>query len=499
MTISIYQKLAPILGIERKEQPQKVWKHFYNPQEQWEHICDENITAMRRETELALGKTWTCQTRKKIPWVRPAIWEQACELICTHHDNAYHNVYSRKLSSLDAKWTLSMDKRFRYYALLPQSIFIVVDVFRDAPTRVVTAFRPHPDLKDVILSEEEIKHYAEDYFARKTNMSTAKLLQITIKSLRDASNTSPDSVSELWWLASAIGYGRSLNQREEIQDALENAEQTLKKVDPELIQALNDALDWDGILEEIAVGLKDERPEDLEHALLSSEQLLAVATAVGASQAIDAFLKESGELLAWLPSEWNQILEEASAKASFYGAHDSPICKLWESVEDAGIGAMLRQATPPAHRPLARYLDALIPPESTLESLYNRIRGLTSRANDTLIGWAKNSLDALELVAFEPVMGGSGESEAQWKVCGEPAAQSPYFRLFIVEENKEPEEVTAQFTAQDGELWWMDQPILLVLISSESPIQDEDFNTLLEYAKTRNDIAVATKLINPPR
>ncbi|MCB0221589.1 MAG: hypothetical protein KDH09_17960, partial [Chrysiogenetes bacterium] len=313
--------LGPIDLIPPNLCPKKVWRHLYDRHEHWERVCKADIAAMRRDAEKILGVARA--SRCELPSL--AGERQARELLVAHHDATYAPAYSSEMSSPDTAWTPSMDSSHRHRALTPRSVFIVVQLDRPR-SWVVTAFRPHPSTVGVNWDEADLRRHAVSYFQKEPGVKVEERALAVAENLRRVSGPS-STPKELWWLASAVGHGRLLRHVPDVHDALPAAESALSATPVSVLQELRAALGWELLEGRLADALKDSRPEDLEAVLADAEELLAVASAVGAELEAAAFCDEAELLLPWIPAEWAHVAERARALAAT--AEPSPVMRLW--------------------------------------------------------------------------------------------------------------------------------------------------------------------------
>ena len=502
MTFWRHPCLGPIEVMPENMRPKKVWKHFYEPREHWERLCGLDVAMMRAETEAVLDIQRDNSNCEEIPHVDGRRWRQVKMLVQRHHDEGYGEVYLREMASPDTEWSSPVsngDGHLRAKALTPNSVFLSVQLVEAQHSWIVTAFRPHPGLKNVEYSEADLRREAIDYFRRQTGMEIKNIVAHTVEELRRVSANPPESVRDLWWLASAVGYGRALAEHDEVQAVLPRAEKLLNQTSSALLKDFKDGLDWEGAIEKISSALQDDYPDELEHALAVSEKLLAIGDAIGAAEEVETFLEEAEELLGWLPANWSHLVEEARERGALFGM-STFAGRLWSNVEVAGLSAAIQDAAPD-RQPEAQYVDQLIPDKSWLERIstsIERINAAAGEVGDEVITWARGSLNTVDLAA--PAMGDSGKPKREWKIRGEPISNAPHYRLFAVDDDEPAgDEITEFFTPEDGELWWMDKPVLIVLFASEKPIPEDNLATLLEYAAERDDIFVYARKLNPPR
>jgi hypothetical protein len=494
MSAWTHPSLGPIELIPPKLCPKKVWQHFYDPHEHWERVCAVDVAAMRREAEAIVGAARA--TARELPRLAGERWRRSRDLLVAHHAGTYAPAYASEMSSTETAWTSSMDAAQRHHALTPRSVFIVVQL--DEPRSwVITAFRPHPPVRGVEWDEAELRRHGVWYFRKETGVNVDDFAPVVAENLRRVS--APATTKELWWLASAVGFGRLLRHVSEVHDALVGAEAALSETPESLLAELRRALNWTALEERLADALKDARPEDLEGVLAEAEELLAVGAVVGAEPEAEAFCDEAEMLLPWLPVEWAHVADRARHRLRATAAQPSLVARLWSAVEDAATAAIAREAAP-AVRPASRLVDALIPQSPRWFIWQERIAGLPERAIAAAAAWIDQSIAALTIAPLAPTMGGSGVANDEWAVRGRPAPGAPHYRVFVVdEEHPDGWEVTERFTEADGELWRLDanEPALVVIIAGERPLVGLGMAQVLTEASSRDDVVARARELQP--
>lgn len=487
--------LGPVEYIPPKMRPAKVWKHFYDEAQHWERLCGQDVGPMRAEAE-AVARILRVD-HDALPRMEGERWRRGRDLLVRHHDAAYAPAYQTEMASSETVWTPGMDAQHRHKALTPRSVFVVVQF--DQPSWVVTAFRPHPPTQGVEWDEADLRRHGAWYFRKETGMEPESLVRATAENLQRVSSVAPRSVRDVWWLASAVGYGRLLVDHAEVRAALPAAESTLGAADENLLAELRRSLDWDGCLRRLASALKETRSEDLEGLLASSEELLAVADAIGAAPRAEAFCADAEALIAWMPQEWGHLISHAARRCEVFGSSECLVLRLWAAVEDAAVGAAIRE-TAPSVRPEARLVDAIMPAEPVWLRWRDRVAALARAVSGTAREWVRTCLDAVTVTQPAPAMGGAGATE-QWDVRGRPAPNAPHVRIFVIDgDNPDGCEVTERFTESDGDLWRMAQGerALIVVVASESPLPGTGLESVLAHAAARDDAVAEVREISPP-
>lgn len=486
-----HPSLGVIEVLPQRLRPRKVWRHLYSRAERWDRVSGEDVEALRREAERVVGVDRNVQ--RDFPTTLPAARRSRAVKVCArHHDTVYGPAYQSEMAAADTVWTPGVDARYRHGALTPQSVFLVVEL--GEPSRVVTAFRPHPSTHDVDWTEVGLRRHGVWYFKKETGMNVDELVRAVTENLRRTSSDGvPGSVQELWWLASAVGHGRLLRTHPTVQSHLDAAEEALTRVPEAMSKQLEQCLDWDGCLDRVAIGLKETRPEELEASLAASEELLAVAGAIGATERAMDFCNEVELLVAWVPPEWDHVADRARSRGQAYVGADSPVLRMWDAVQGSVVAALLRE-TEPARRPEARLVDALIPAERAWEGWLQRIRVLPEKAATAVFEWADRSIGNLRVTAASPLMGSDTTTSAAWEVHCKPESDAPIHRVFIVDDDHpDGQEVTDQFTEFDGFLWQLDRPddaALVVVVAGKAPLVGGDLDSVLTTAAERDDVVV---------
>jgi hypothetical protein len=476
--------------------PRKVWKHLYDVREGWERITGADVTAMRRAGEDATGLRRA--NHRELPDDLDALCKKAFRRVASgHHDGPYLTAYWRGIEDPATRWTPVPDKIFRHHGLSKLSVFLVVEL--GDPSCVVTAYRPHPKRKGV-MSEEELLDHGLKHFFRSTGVNLEDLAQRVAQELGAATATAPTTVSGLWALAAAVGTGRLILDHPDVAAVMPRAEAVLVAVGSDLHTALVRLLDWEAAVEELADGVQDDRPEDLEAALISSEELLAVANAIGEDARALQFLEDVEGILAWIPPEWSHLLAEASARCAMFEASEKPAAHLWSLVEASVVGATVRESAPNL-RPEARLVSELLGQESGVVRLLDRIQDLGRRIAPEVRRALENLLTCFTVEEYEPILSAVGEDVEDFDVRYPERPEDKYTRLFVVDalhpegedltDKWQPQEVAWGFSEADGDT-------VLVLFSSERPIPPATLATLLDMAEHDGEIAAAAQQLTPP-
>ena len=497
--------LGLIVPLPSKLQPKKVWKHFYAQEEHWERLCDQDPRRLRQEVEAVVGVRRDQQ--HELPHLDSSRWPGVRGLLQRHHDDAYGVTYLAEMGSAETIWSLGMDSRFRHAALTPRSIYLIVQL--DQPSWVVNAFRPHPPGEGVLWEEEDFRRQGLWKLSKENGMSNREMTRWTAEQLRRTASSVPADERELWWLASAVGFGRMLSREPEIASVLPAAEATLTSVDTRVKAALSRTLDWEGTAGRIAAGLRDDRPEELEEALSETEDMMAAAAVLGVEKAAEGLLTRAAELLPWMPAQWDHLLARAANRRETLGGM---IGRLWETVEESLTGALLRQG-PAAALPAHRLVEEIMLEAEGLPSFPSRTRildraaGIMSALEDSLLNTlapAQAWLRSLQPMCPSPAMGaGTADTDQPWELrCPAPLGPLPQ-RVFVVDaENPVGHEVTEYAEAGGVSLWSLEavgQEALVVLFVSESPVQGESLEEALAFAEQRDSVAVVTRIVSRPR
>lgn len=485
---------------------QKVWKHFYAHTEEWETISDHDVPSMRESAEELVGLFR--KDHLSLPRYSASRWRELKPLLADHHTKGYAATYMADLESEGTMWAERMTKECRAEALTPKSIFIVVELGKGC-SWVVTAYRPcprvqgevdderpHRGTKCVLGSKSMRRAYSLRYFQRKTGMISNALAQTTLDALHDA--TAPASTrGEMWCLASAVGFGRWLGELAEVQTALAVSEQALRDTPEALKAQLKNALLWNQLSDEFSASLKENSLEDFEAALMSAEELLAVAHVVGAEAEASEFLALTERLLPWLPLEWTHILNDAQRRLGL-GDDEHPIRLLWGQVDDAALSRLLRKEEMlPAPDPT--FVDALIPrPKPALERVMAILRELDAEVRN-IPSLVRELVQTMTVPSLSPMMSGTAEPlPAQLALPAKD--ESPHRRFFVVtQEYPQGYEVT-ELARRSGRIWDLEAKegeALVIVLDSATSIPGSSLEEALAYAKTSDAVELAYRVFKP--
>jgi len=324
---------------------------------------------------------------------------------------------------------------------------------------------------------------------------------VTVASeLERCAKTPPETDADLWWLASAVGYGRLLREEPAIAARLPAAEARLVAVPRSRLEALGRRLGWGKALDDIAASLKEDEPAELEAALESAEELLAASPAFGCDADARAFLHDAADLLSWMPAEFRLILAVANERRKALGDASTLVGTLWAAVTDALTGTVLRQAEGPAVRPEARLTARLLPPEGALDRWIARVAGVASAAPGAWNEWIEKVKSGFQLLEPSPVAGRATD-EADWALRGaRPPGGAPY-RAFVLQEGA-PEETERVLDEHPADLWYLERPgerVLIVIVAGERPIEGRNLDEVLRAAADRADVSVGFRVFSRPK
>jgi len=493
----MHPKLGRIEPIPPKLQPKKVWAHFYDPAEHWERLTTHHLTGMRSAAERIVGSSRAACPG--LPRLGARLRDPVYRLLQEHHELAYGPAYLAEMASTQTEWTLGMDVQHRHRACTPRGVFVVVQL--DEPSWVVTAYRPHPPVQGVDWQEADFVRQARKKFEREAYMNLERMAQVAAENLARVTGARPASVNDLWWLASAVGYGQALEDSAEVRALLPAAEADLSAVEPSLVTALVDALDWEGTLDRIAKGLEDDRLEELESALEAAEELLVVGETLGAEEQ-RRFLTQIEDLLPWLPAQWVHLVELAAARSRVFGGDRNLAGELWESVADQAMGALVRASIPVVVREPAILASELLAQVPKWRRWQAQVVGLPARAAESVRVWVNRSLSGIRVLPPAPAMGGGEQAEA-WEVRGLPASGDVLARVFVVDaQNPDGYEVTDHFVPADGYLWRIDNDgdaALVIVVAGESAVTGNTLEEVLARVASRPDAYAEVRLLTPPR
>jgi hypothetical protein len=484
--------LGPIDPIVRKKQPEKVWKHLYDPAERWQEVCD--VDPARLEQEAISAGCTPFLPSKRFPGVH---WRTA-KTLERHHDQVYGNAYSSEGSHPDTAWAPKIADPQRWVGRTPGAVLIFVQV--GTPCRVKTAFRPLPLDGDVSGCSDVHQRRADYKFEKETGMTTDWARSVARQLERSAGDV-PRTAGEAWWLALAVGHARLLRGgTSDLTTLRERCEELLR----ETPRALLDGAIADGALDltldRLAEGLKDDEPEELEDALSDLEDLLVVGQVLGKRSDAQRAVDHARELLAWLPAAFETVALQAVQRLDWIGRDDAkPAIGLWLAVEEAYSASVIRE-TKPAVRPAATLTDVLLPARPPL---LERATAWEGRGPSALAEGVRRVTEALFLrPALAPAMGGS-ELHGRTAAIRAPRVAGPAnIRAFALDdEYPAGVEVTDLLLAGDADLWNLERPgqsAGIVLVASTAPIAGVNLTEVLDAAEvTAGAVVVARELTRP--
>lgn len=484
-----HPELGLVEPIKRAHQPQKVWKHLYDPAERWESLAPINPQRLHAEA-VAAG----CPPFQPSGVHAPFDWRVSRHLQ-RHHDAAYEPAYSSELAADGTRWAAKWSDGGRWVARTPNAVIGVVSMTPRA--RVVTAYRPLPPLPGVGWGEDDFQRQADYVFEKETGMEPAALQRLAQDLLRQAekgATTVPDG----WWLALSVAKGRSqVAQTPELRGPLDAAEAALARLDRELGDELVRGVDRDTLLDRLAEGFKEAEPEDAEHALSDIEDALLVLEVLDAHNEVGALLEKVSSLVAWTPADFAALARHAQQRQGTLG-QTGAASAMWAAVDESLAGAEVRTTTP-ARRPTASLLDELVPRPSLLD----RVAAWAGQGADATGTWLSAQLAGFDVRPPVPVMGGAKSTTGPWSVVGNLAPGARRLRAFAVDaEYPDGYEVTNWTVKPGAALWQLERPgqdVVIVLVSADGALPDGPLSELLNDARGRDDVVVATRRFTRPR
>lgn len=477
--------LGTILPLARRFQPTKVWKHLYDPAERWKDLASVDPERLHDEA-VAQGCPPFHPSKTHPPfddWRVRRVLER-------HHDQAYEAAYSAELASPEARWSVKRADTDRWVARTPRAVVGIVT--RTPESRVVTAYRPLPPMRNVGWGEDDFQRQADYVFEKETGMNAAHLAQDLVRLAQAGVSTPRDA----WWLALAVGRGRAGAAKDAaLREPLDAAEAALQRAASGVRAEVDSAVGAVELLDRLAEGLKDERPEDAEHALSDVEDALLVLDTLGLHDRASELLESATGLLAWTPPEFVSLGRQAAARQAELG--QGPAAELWAAVDECLVGAQVR-TSPPVSRPVSTLVDSLVPQPS----LVDRAAALADRGAQTVRAWADEVLGRIAVQAPVPLMGQASPTEQPWMLVGSVDRPGPWFRAFVIDhEHPAGYAVTEHLGTAAATLWHLERPgqaAHVVIISAHAALPGDDLQALLAAAESREDAAVVVRQFTRP-
>jgi hypothetical protein len=459
MTTPARPAVHAIVGLSSGDAPKKTWKHFYAAQEAWERVVAADVAALRAEGEEAVGLNRGCCTELPDDTLvrRPAFGQVAA----LHHREHYGPAYLAALENPATRWARHASEARKLQVLAPNAILVSVAIAN--PHFVITAFRPVPRMRGVIPGEEELALYAEDYYMRKTTAGASTHASALFDWLESHGGDAPTNRGELWRLAVAVGRARARSRGAVSQTALLAAERVLAVVPAALRDQMVGSLDWEGAFEALRAGIAADDHDEFEDALLSTEDLLAAAWALGVNDAIRELLEDTEVLCEVLPSEWDALERFANRRLDDASVTRDPPNRLWATVR---VAAQRRWRAE-----LVRLCERLPAPSAFSRS-----------------------------ICLDRYLRQGGPPE-RW-IEGPGSAPAGGLRAFVVALDGHVEDVTDLVVAGAVCLWALDAPgdgATVFVFESDAPIPGETLQEVLAEAQNRSDIVVSRREFSRPR
>lgn len=481
--------LGIILAMVRRGQPEHVWKHLYNPEERWQDLC---LADVRELYQAAIDEGCPPYHASECP--QRFHWRVE-RVLQRHHDAAYGPAYGSEIASPDARWGQKLADPSRWVARTPRAV--VAFVATSPETRVKTAFRPLPPIPHVGWDDEDFQRQADYKFEKETGMVPVEPANLA-RDLAEAAGVAVVGVREAWWLALAVGRGRTLVLAQpSLADPLAAAERALGRIPHAVIAEVSLGLIAGHLLDRLADALKQDEPEAAEESLSDLEDTLLVLSALGRGADAEAMLGEATELLAWLPREFDALARQAVLRQAALGSA-GPATELWANVEESFVGAQLR-ATNPVSRPRSSLVDSLIPAPVLLD----RFAASLSKGSGSTRAWVQAQLAGLRVRQPVPVMGKAVPEQQAWLVEGDIRVGPGTPRVFVVDDAyPNGYDVTDLAMAPNAALWELEQPgqsATVVLVAAPSALHGASLAELLEAAAVRDDVVILDRLLTRPR
>jgi hypothetical protein len=482
-----HPQLGQVGPIRKEHQAEKVWKHLYNPSEQWAALTTSDLRHLRQEALRTGGLASWSLGAPPYDWRLRRVLEQ-------HHDAAFAPAYMAELGDGATLWGAKQLDAARWVGRTPNA---VIGIVLTAPTsRVLTAYRPHPPVVNVDWREEDFQRQADYVFEKETAMDTPSTRRL-IQELRRTSEVGWATTMDVWWLTFAVAQARArVGTAPELQDSLAVAERALDSASRDIREELVQRLHLEAMLDRLAAGLQENEPEGVEQALSDIEDTLLVLDVLGAGSELATLLDGASSLMAWTPAAFTTLTQRALYRRALY-VETSAVAALWDAVEESVIGASVRD-TPPSRRPAATLVDVLLP----RPSLADRLAAWAARGADESQAWIHDQLAILEVRSLAPVMGRGVPPTEPFVVVGHLRSGPRCLRGFAIdEEYPDGHDVTELVMAPGRSLWQLERPgqeVVIVLFATDTPMVSATLSGLFDEAERRGDVTVGTRRLSRP-
>jgi len=360
--------------------------------------------------------------------------------------------------------------------------------------QVITAFRPHPETKNVSFDEDDMQKYGQDYFEKKVIMCDSKYTTSLQQNLQKVT-TVPETVQELWRLTSVLGYARG---RSELLTEFSRVERLFQQTSQALKVELRNALDWSSLESRLVEAIKELDSEELEDVLIKAEELLITGERLGERSAIDDFLKETQHLLPWLTIESAHVSKLARQRLLALGTCSEYATQLWSAVEDA-LNVVIMRADEATIRPMSTIAQTLFPEESFWHPILLKLKEIVNPISARCATWVNECSQMLEILPLSPVMGHAEMREEIFGVYGKLGATPPtHYKVFVVSADApNGYDVTEFFMSSDALLWKTknQEEVLVVIIAAEAPLEVQNLSELDQLTTQRGDLAWSTRVL----
>lgn len=425
----------------------KTWKHLYSPFERWDSLIGADVAGLRESWMQAGGQSWR---HAELAVDSPTA---ALEVLSTHHRSHWMPAYAVDLLDPAALSARSLVTG-RWNVCSTRGVFVAL-TSEGQSWQIVTVFRPHPGGRGVDWTSEDFFAYGRDYWERKTNMNS------TLASELLNATATVNTVDKARRLALLVGRAR-WSTDPAVLAALPAADIALSNIE----KSLRVAIVTNGlpVLNEIEHAIRAEDVDDAAVALMTLEDEIAVATALGRDTDAGAWASEAAQMLEFCPGDWTALLPLAASRSRQLGGN---LALPWDAAASAIAGAVAREPTP-AIRPESTLLDSVLPPppwigvaEPAVSTAFAALGGRLTFANNTAYA--------------EPRMAMGKASQEAWRVrLSEDLPRSNHSRLFVLDLNH-PDGHCADAQLRDPAAWvWeLDRPgdeAVLVFVSASSPV-----------------------------
>ena len=459
--------LTPIVSPAHRK---KLWKHFYDPAERWEQVCDVDIQMLLQELQ---ARTGTIRDSRTLPFFSKK--KTAFALFDRHHDEFYKPTYLKSSKATNLK---STKRNSRKWIILDEENAICLFVTQESgfSFTIRTAFRPQLNGTGVNYSKSNFRRYAAIYFSSNIMYNTSSYWKSYLEDC-----TPPQNPNELSFLIIALGYAQ-----------IHNVDKTLCNQAKEWIdnstytQTLWESLDWDRAFDTIIDAIQEDDMDATTQALQTFEHLVVIADVLKKTEHAISYCSELKSVFLWAPESWTELSIHAEKVAELYGL-ESPMYHVWGSVYNAHLQLMMQDLD---HSTLEAQASSSLKPLSLWQRVMQSVQNIAD---------IYEQLSHTQLLPISPQMDSTTEDPTVEIHIPSLNIPTTHWKMFVLDaEYPEGDDVSEYICPTEplSHIWdsKKGETVLVVLVLSD----DELPNASLEDILKKEGIELVARSFTPP-